>query len=129
MGPADLLPAALKQRFYNGYVFSYFCYYSSPHHLLGINMLSWETGACISSPTAYFLLQQIYFSATVRECYLVLLSGVTFQWLIHWALPYCVQAKPVKDVKDLLVLRENSTFKALYSVAAPVYRGELSSEM
>lgn len=92
-------------------------------------MLSWETGACISSPTAYFLLQQIYFSATVRECYLVPLSGVTLQRLIRLELPYCVLAKTVKDVKDLMFLRENSTFKALYSVAALVSQGELSSKM
>lgn len=95
------------------FFFSYFCYYSSPHHVLGINMLSLETGACISSPTAYFLLQQIYFSATARECYLVLLSGIMFQWVICLKLPYCALAKTVKDIKDLMFLRENSAFKAL----------------
>lgn len=91
----------------------YFCYRSSPHCVLDISMLSLETGACISSPAAYFLLQQIYFSAAERECYLLLLSGVIFQWVIHLKLPSCALAKPVKDIKHLMFLGEKFAFKAL----------------
>jgi len=92
-------------------------------------MLSLETGACISSPTAYFHLQQIYFSATARESYLVLLSGVILQWVIWLKLPYCALAETVKNVKGSYVfVREFCLQGTLYSVAALVCSEELSSK-
>jgi len=93
-------------------------------------MLSSETGACISSPTACFLLQQIYFSTTAREFYLVLLSSVISQWAVCFKLPYCVLAKTIKDIKDLMFWRENSALKTLcIPVVALAYQGELSNKI
>lgn len=76
-------------------------------------MLSLETGACILSPTACFLLQQIYFSSTAREFYLVLLSSAISQRTVCLKLPYCALAKTVQDIKDLMFCRENSALKIL----------------